>query len=323
VRVPRTLDRVEPFIDLAAIVALTYASGGPFSETAMAFFVLPVLAAARLRPTVTAGWALGAIAAFIVLSVVHPSAGEPQAAERMASQVAYLALIGLAATLVSHVLHQRDAAIASLAEQRGRLATQALVAEQRERRRLAELLHDESVQTLSVARQELVEHHRTGRADAFERARSAIDDTMAQLRGEIFELHPYVLDHAGLQAALAAMADRSAQRMGAEITVAVDPEAGGRHDELLVVLARELLSNAAKHSGAAHVALTVAADSERIELDVTDDGRGFDAARREDSLLDGHIGLASSEQRVRSAGGELAVSSAPGRGTTVRATLPR
>jgi two-component system, NarL family, sensor kinase len=323
VRVPRTLDRVEPFIDLAAIVALTYASGGPFSETAMAFFVLPVLAAARLRPTVTAGWALGAIAAFIVLSVVHPSAGEPQAAERMASQVAYLALIGLAATLVSHVLHQRDAAIASLAEQRGRLATQALVAEQRERRRLAELLHDESVQTLSVARQELVEHHRTGRADAFERARSAIDDTMAQLRGEIFELHPYVLDQAGLQAALAAMADRSAQRMGAEITVAVDPEASGRHDELLVVLARELLSNAAKHSGAAHVALTVAADSERIELDVTDDGRGFDPARREDSLLDGHIGLASSEQRVRSAGGELAVSSAPGRGTTVRATLPR
>jgi two-component system, NarL family, sensor kinase len=321
-RVPAALDRVEPFVDLAAIVALTYASGGPFSETAMAFFVLPVLAAARLRPRVTAGWALGAIAAFILLSVVHPSAGEEQATERIVSQVAYLALIGLAATLVSYVLQQRDVAIARLAEQRGQLATHALTAEQRERRRLAELLHDESVQTLSLARQELVDYHRTGRDASFERARSAIDETMSQLRGEIFELHPYVLDHAGLPAALGAIADHSAERSGDEITVAVDPGASGRHDELLVVLARELLSNVVKHSRAAHVEVTVAADVERIELEVRDDGRGFDPSQRAASLLDGHIGLASSEQRVLSAGGTLVVSSAPGGGTTVRVTLP-
>ena len=320
--IPEALDRVEPFVDLAAIVALTYASGGPFSETAMAFFVLPVLAAARLRPGLTAGWALGAIAAFIALSLVHPAAGDTQAASRVASQVAYLALVGAAATLVSHVLHQRDAAIARLAEQRGQLATHALTAEQRERRRLAELLHDESVQTLSVARQELVDYHRTGRDASFDRARSAIEETMAQLRGEIFELHPYVLDHAGLSAALSALADRSARRMDAEITVAVDPAASGRHDELIVVLTRELLSNAAKHSGASHVAVTVATDAERIELEVRDDGRGFDPADRADALLDGHIGLASSEQRVRAAGGELVVRSAPGAGTVVQATLP-
>ena len=283
----RELDRVEPFIDLAAIVALTYASGGPFSETATAFFVLPVLAAARLRPRVTAGWALGAIACFVLLSVVHPNASEADATGRIISQGAYLALVGAAATLVSYVLQRRDLAIARLAEQRGQLATHALTAEQRERRRLAELLHDESVQTLSVARQELVDYQRTGREASFERARSAIDETMAQLRGEIFELHPYVLDHAGLAAALNAIADRSAQRMGAEITVAVDPAAGGRHDELIVVFVRELLTNAVKHSGAAHVEITVAADAERVELAVRDDGRGFDPSRRAASLLDG------------------------------------
>jgi two-component system, NarL family, sensor kinase len=321
-RVPEALERVEPFIDLAGIVVLTYASGGPFSETAMAFFVLPVLAAARLSPVVTAGWALGAIAAFILLSAVHPTAGEAEATERVVSQVAYLALIGLAATVVSLVLQQRDRAIARLAEQRGQLATHALTAEQRERRRLAELLHDESVQTLSLARQEMVDYHRTGRDVSFERARHAIDETMAQLRGEIFELHPYVLDHAGLEAALSAIADRSAQRMGAEIGVAVDPSAGGRHDELIVVLARELLSNVVKHSRAAHVEVTVAADAERVELEVRDDGRGFDPSRRAASLLDGHIGLASSEQRVESAGGTFVVASAPGEGTTVRVTLP-
>lgn len=106
------LDRLEPFADLAAITALTYTSGGPFSETATAFFVLPVLAAARLRPALTAGWALGAIAAYVALSLVHPSAGEEEAAGRVVSQVAYLALVGAAATLVSHALSRRDAAIA-------------------------------------------------------------------------------------------------------------------------------------------------------------------------------------------------------------------
>jgi two-component system NarL family sensor kinase len=321
-REPQTLDRIEPFIDLAAIAALTYASGGPFSETATAFFVLPVLAAARLRPRVTAGWALGAIACYILLSVVHPNAGELDATGRIISQVAYLALIGMAATLVSYVLQQRDRAIARLAEQRGQLATHALTAEQRERRRLAELLHDESVQTLAFARQELGDYHRTGREASYERARGAIEEATAQLRGEIFELHPYVLDHAGLVAALNAVADRSAARMGAEITLAVDPAASGRHDELVVVLARELLNNVAKHSRAYHVEVSVATDGERVELTVRDDGRGFDTTGRASSLIEGHIGLASSEQRAESAGGTLVVASAPGGGTTVRVTLP-
>ena len=316
------LDRAEPFVDLAAITALTYASGGPFSETATAFFALPVLAATRLQPRLTAGWALGSIAAFVALSVVHPTAGESEATERMISQVVYLAWIGAAATLVSAVLHRRDAAIARLATQRERLAAQALAAEQRERRRLAQLLHDESVQTLSLARQELADYQRTGRDDAYKRASGALDEALAQLRGEIFELHPYVLDHAGLPAALRAIADRAAERLGAEITVAIDPAAAGRHDELIVVLARELLTNAVKHSGARHVVVTVAADPERIELEVRDDGTGFDPARREAALAAGHVGLASSEQRVRSAGGELIVSSTPGGGTRVQAVLP-
>ena len=111
------------------------------------------------------------------------------------------------------MLARRDAAIARLANERGQLAAHALTAEQRERRRVAELLHDESVQTLALAQQELRDYHRTGRDAAFERARAAIAEAIAQLRGEIFELHPYVLDHAGLSAALRAIADRCAERM--------------------------------------------------------------------------------------------------------------
>jgi two-component system NarL family sensor kinase len=319
---PVVLGRAEPFIDLAFITGLTYASGGPFSETAMAFFALPVLAAARLRPRLTAGWALISIAAFVALSVIHPTAGTGEATDRTISQVVYLAWIGGAATIVSAWLHRRDAALARLALERERLAGHALAAEQRERRRLAENLHDASVQTLSLARQELADYHRTSREEAYERTRTAIDETLNQLRGEIFELHPYVLDHAGLGAALSAIADRCAARTGAKVTVAVDPAASGRYDELIVVLARELLGNVVKHSGAHNVAVKVAADHEQIELEVRDDGAGFGADRRELALREGHVGLASSEQRLRSVGGRLTVTSSPGAGTVVQAVLP-
>ena len=316
------LASVEPFVDLAAIVGLTYTSGGPFSETATALFVLPLLAAFRLRPRLAAGWTVAAMLAFALLSLVHPARSEPEATGRIISQVAYLGWTGAAATLLSGALARRDAAIARLIEGRTQLAVHALSAEQRERRRLAESLHDEAIPTLSVARQELLEYRRTSGPDAFERAESAIRSTMAQLRGEIFELHPYVLDHAGLPAALRAIAERWAARMDAEVSVAVDPAAAGAHDELLVVLARELLSNAAQHSHATRVVLTVASDAERVELTVRDNGIGFDPARRASALAHGHIGLASSDQRIRSSGGELMVQSTSGQGTTVRATLP-
>ena len=119
VLVPPWLERAEPFVDLAAIVALTYTSGGPFSETGMAFFVLPLLAAARLRPDVTARWSAAAVAAYITLSLLHPTAGESEATARMISQVAYLTWAGVAATLLSAVLARRDAAIARLALRAG------------------------------------------------------------------------------------------------------------------------------------------------------------------------------------------------------------
>ena len=315
--------RAEPFVDLTAITALTYSSGGPFSETGIAFFVLPLLAAARMRPDLTARWAASSVVAYLLLSVAHPTAGQREATARMTSQLAYLAWAGLAATLLSATLARRDAAIAALAGERGELAAQALDAEQRERHRIAELLHDESVQTLALAQQELGDYRRTRRQISLDRARQAIAETMAQLRVEIFELHPYVLDHVGLAPALRALASRWAQRMTATVTVTVDDGAATVNDELIVVLARELLSNAARHSRASHVSVTVAADDESIELQVRDDGVGFDPRRRAAAVRDGHIGLASSERRVQALGGDLVVVSAEGQGTTVRASLPR
>ena len=87
------------------------------------------------------------------------------------------------------------------ATRRGPRATrrrEALDAEDRERRRLAESLHDEAIQNL-LARQDLKEAEwRT--PGAIEHARRGIDSSVGQLRATVFDLHPYVLEHAGLAA---------------------------------------------------------------------------------------------------------------------------
>jgi two-component system NarL family sensor kinase len=206
------LVRAEPVIDLILLVGLTYASGGAVSQLRKAFFVLPLAAAFRLRPAHTAGWALAAVASYLALALPHPASGADESLGVLITHGMYLAWVGAAATLLSAVLARRAARITALADERGELVAQALAAEERERRRLAEVLHDEAVQNLLLARQELAEARR-GDPAALDRAHDAVSATVEQLRGEISELHPHLLDHAGLAAALGAVAEQQARRV--------------------------------------------------------------------------------------------------------------
>jgi signal transduction histidine kinase len=218
-----------------------------------------------------------------------------------------------------HSALQRQAGrLSELSASRGRLVGQVLQAEEVERRRLAEALHDEALQELLAARQGLAPLD-DSRA---ERARDSVGRAIDQLRGTIFDLHPAVLEHAGLAAALAEVADHQASRAGFRAEVDVDPAACGDHDSLLFVLGREQLVNAAKHSGASDVGLVLTRENGRIVMEVSDNGRGMEAGSRETALRQGHIGLASSAERVEALGGELEVDSTPGQGTRIRTTLP-
>ena len=321
-REPEWLRRAEPGIDLLWIGALTYTSGGALSQAATAFFVLPIVAALQARPRVTAGWVGLTVAVFLAVSLPHPALGAAGAKETAITHALYLAWTGAGAVLVSAVIAARTRRIEHLAAERGRLVAQALEAEERERRRLAEILHDDAVQTLSLARQELTDFGRHGHPESYERAQEALKATLAQLRGEIAELHPYILDHAGLAATLQAIAEQQGRRAQAAIEVAVDPQAEGRHDRVLVALARELLANAAQHARAERIDLAVRAHDGTIALRVADDGCGFGPERPAAALAEGHIGLASTAERVRALGGRLSLDSAPGRGTRVEVVLP-
>jgi two-component system NarL family sensor kinase len=106
------------------------------------------------------------------------------------------------------------------------------------------------------------------------------------------------------------------------VTVEVDPAALERNDEVALALARELLVNATRHSGAQAVTVRLAALDGAIELEVSDDGEGMEPSRPRDALATGHIGLASVEQRVAAVGGRFELETAPGQGTRARATLP-
>jgi signal transduction histidine kinase len=85
---------------------------------------------------------------------------------------------------------------------------------------------------------------------------------------------------------------------------------------------KELLTNATKHSQAQHVTVAVTAGSDVISCMVEDDGRGFDARAIADARRGYHMGLDSAVDRVRSAGGELEITSAPTQGTRASFSLP-
>ncbi len=92
---------------------------------------------------------------------------------------------------------------------------------------------------------------------------------------------------------------------------------------MLYRAAQEALTNSLRHGRAREVMITLQRHGDTVRLCVADDGVGFAVPARLDELAQrGHLGLAGLRQRVRYSGGRLAVSSTPGRGTTVRVDLP-
>ena len=87
-------------------------------------------------------------------------------------------------------------------------------------------------------------------------------------------------------------------------------------------IAQEALQNVVKHSGAGSAAVELRCDKTRALLRVSDDGRGFDAGARADDPASSSYGLRSMTERAELIGGRLAVTSRPGVGTTVTATVP-
>ncbi|MEZ5100404.1 MAG: ATP-binding protein [Thermoleophilia bacterium] len=313
--------RLVASVDLALIVALTWSSGGPFSQVRYAFFVLPLGAALLLGPWRTVAVSAASIVAYVAIAALHPATDErADAVDTEVAQVLYLVWTGAVAAALSSLLGRRRRQVEALAATRGRLVAQALDAEDRERRRLAEALHDEAIQNLLAVRPELAVVNGSG--PDLDLVRLGLDRTVEQLRGAIFDLHPYVLEHGGLAAALRAVAERHARHGGFSWRVDVDPGAAGVADQLLFSIARELIVNAARHAGASTVSIAVGRSGDAVVLEVADDGRGIDPAAVALAPAGGHVGLASCRERAEALDGTLEWHPRAGGGTVVRVAVP-
>ncbi len=200
-----------------------------------------------------------------------------------------------------------------------KLLAEVLRAEDDGRRRIAQLIHDDSLQSLLAANQELIEAA-PGR-EQVQRAHEVVEGAIARLREAMMALHPVTLEQGGFRQALGAVARQAARRGGFEVAIDVDDSALEQDDELLLAVARELLTNVALHAGASNVEVALRRGPDALELEVLDDGRGIEAGRREQALDDGHIGLASVTERVKQCGGTFELEST-GQGTRALARIP-
>ncbi len=145
-------------------------------------------------------------------------------------------------------------------------------------------------------------------------------ENLAEARALVAGLGPAPLATASLADALARLADRASEESGvqAEFTVRGTPRLAGTAAEVVLLrVCQEALANVRRHAGARSVLVTLRYCEGRVRLEVSDDGAGFDP-----ELPSSGYGLRGMRARVSEIGGELAVRSAVGAGTTVTAEVP-
>lgn len=199
-----------------------------------------------------------------------------------------------------------------------------------ERDRIAMDIHDGIIQELFGTGMAL--QSAEARADDPDAVRAAIDEAagridraIADLRGYIYGLERERRDPTRLEATLRSIAAQVRQQSGLVVVTDIDPSAAtalGPHATHLEQMAREALSNAARHAGAdtCRLKLRFTPARDAVVLEVDDDGRGFDTEG--DDVWDGGHGLGNLRKRAVEAGASLQIDSQPVAGTTVRVRFP-
>lgn len=210
------------------------------------------------------------------------------------------------------------------------LASQVLLAEERERRALAVRLHDDVGQSLVVAKMRLISLQPSPSAAQVREVRAEvlqlIDDALGQARSLTCDLSPPILYEVGLTAALQWLATQCQRRHGLSLEVNADVPPGTLGEErriLLYQVARELVMNIVKHARSTWASVTLSRHGSSVHLRVEDNGVGFCpeqvAHLRDDQMK---FGLFSIRERVTHYGGRFALRAQPGEGTLVEIDLP-
>jgi signal transduction histidine kinase len=208
--------------------------------------------------------------------------------------------------------------LGELADSRARLVR----AGERERRKLERDLHDGAQQRLVAASINLAvadELADNGNPDLRERVNDAtreVEEALAELRELAHGIYPTALGRWGLGRALDLLAARHRN-----LTVVSQTGVGRFRPEVEAAIyycCLEAVQNASKHAGRdAHITIRLYSDDKQLHLEVRDDGPGFDVSQARDG-----IGLQNMRDRLGAVGGHAHITSQPGQGTLVAATVP-
>jgi signal transduction histidine kinase len=207
------------------------------------------------------------------------------------------------------------------------LATAVIEAGDRERATLARELHDSTAQQLAALMFQLGAAHRDCKdsqlAERLEQMQELAREALEEVRLLAHTVHPRVLDDLGLVAALRKLAREGAAAGELEIEVVAGEDGAvvpATQAAVLYRVAQASVHNVLKHAGAQRVELRLDVDDRNATLAVVDDGRGFSLAEAEKRRPG--MGLFTMRERVSLAGGQFDVTSAPGAGTRIMATVP-
>jgi len=213
------------------------------------------------------------------------------------------------------------------ASQLQKLALELSQAEDRERTRLAEILHDDLQQILAAAKFHvgLLEHENQRPEDLQEivgQVKGMLRDAIDKSRSLSHELRPPGLSQGNLADAFEWLARQMQTKHGLTVSVETRGSIDVRSEALKTFLCRigqEALFNVVKHAGVAQARLRVRGGHGRVRLTISDLGRGFDPKALGQT---NGFGLLSVRERVGLLGGSVRIRSAKGRGTTVAISLP-
>jgi signal transduction histidine kinase/ligand-binding sensor domain-containing protein len=204
------------------------------------------------------------------------------------------------------------------------------VAKEDERKRIARELHDDMGPSLTAV---IINLQLLSNAPDKEKASQRIADTIdlvdrmvERIRDLSLNLRPPLIDELGLVAALSGYLEAQAERTGIEIELKEGTVPKGLPPEVEITAFRvvqEAVTNIIRHAETDRATVIVRQQNGRLDLIVSDEGRGFDVGDTMERATAGKaLGLLGIQERVSMLGGQVAIESAPGKGTTIRASMP-
>lgn len=231
---------------------------------------------------------------------------------------------------LNETLEQKVAERTALADFRAKqlqsLAVELIQAEEQERRRMAEILHDDLQQILASARIQLqTASQKLPDSDILNNVEHLLKESIAKSRRVSHELSPPVLYHAGLVDALKWLVRKMEERFGLSVELTSHLEKPSENESIKTFLFRavqELLFNVFKHAGAEKAQVNLSESDGCIIITVADRGEGFEPDILKTSTAETGLGLLSLRERAQYLGGDLEIESHPGDGASFILKVP-